>query len=79
MIKKRKVGNMESLIQFCSCMTIIVGVLLYFQDYLLELSIFLEVFFILLFGIGAIGLYLIVGNQIRKSFDWLEEEKKENK
>ena len=68
----RKVGFNEGLIQLCCCITIISLVWAVMFPLYEDLGWWADLLFSFLFGIGAIGIYIPISFQIKKSFDWLE-------
>ena len=75
----RKIGARESIIQLCTCLTLIILTWSLLNKPLFDLEpTWFKVLLIFITGLGAIGFYVPLGLQIRKGFDWLEtkEQKK---
>ena len=63
-------GSKEAIIQFSTLITIISLVWVFTGPFLESINnIFLQAFFILMFGIGGLGLYLPIGHSIKKFHD----------
>lgn len=78
-MKKRKVGFRESIIQFCLCFTIIILVWAFlkpFFDVYEEIGFkFFQVILVIITGIGAIGIYVILGKKVYEAFEWIGNKK----
>lgn len=77
-LENLKIGRSKlfALIHLCLVITLIFSPLYFFDEFIKELSIFPQVFFILIFGIAGFGLYLSMYPHLReaeKTYILLEE------
>lgn len=76
---KRKIGNIEAIIQFCTMVAIICLVWIFTEPLIAEMNVFMRGVFLPLFGLGGVGIYIPVGVSIRKAYDYLASLKASKK
>jgi hypothetical protein len=72
---KENLGAQHAIIQFCLCLFIVTFPFYLTRQTILSQSLFNQVLIIFIWGIGSIGIYIILGSLLKKCYREMIKEK----